>query len=402
MKKQLSAALTSVAILSFIALAIEASDNHTVNHGANQTITAHSVCQRVTNNSTTNLSVYVPTQTSAEWQSFRDNPPSGVNMSSCVSGWKTDTGEEDWLITGSYTHDSSGWTTAAGTIPQAVRQAQTAVIGDYVYLFGGNIGSSIVSGIYRAPLSNPTSWSNTGASLPGPLAHYQLAVIGDYVYLFGGYSTVGVNYRNVIYRAPLSNPTSWSNTGAVLPVTLGQSHLAVVGNYVYLFGGWTGSGGSTNAIYRAPISNPTTWSSTGKTLPSAVNGGQLAVIGSYIYLFGGFNGATYLNTIYRASTADPTTWTNTGATIPAGRNATSLAVIGDKVYLFGGNDGSYRRTIYSAPTSNPTSWSNTGSLLPVNNGSAAATIIGNYVYIFGGYNGSSVVNTIYRAVITPI
>ena len=83
MIKALSTALTSIAVLSFIALAIEASDNFTVNHGTNQTITAHSTCQKVTNNSSTNLSVYVPTQTSAEWQSFRDNPPSGVTLASC-------------------------------------------------------------------------------------------------------------------------------------------------------------------------------------------------------------------------------------------------------------------------------------------------------------------------------
>lgn len=63
---------------------IDASDNYTVNHGANSNITAHATCGRVANNSATGASVYVPTQTSPEWQSFRTNPPAGVSITSCA------------------------------------------------------------------------------------------------------------------------------------------------------------------------------------------------------------------------------------------------------------------------------------------------------------------------------
>lgn len=61
----------------------DASDNYTVNHGANLNITAHTECRKVTNASATNASVYVPTRTAAEWQSFRDKPPVGVTATSC-------------------------------------------------------------------------------------------------------------------------------------------------------------------------------------------------------------------------------------------------------------------------------------------------------------------------------
>lgn len=85
MHKKLSAALTSVVILSLFAIVIDASDNYTVNHGTNQNITAFTTCKKVTNSSATSASVYVPTQTDPEWQSFYTNPPTGVTIGSCVT-----------------------------------------------------------------------------------------------------------------------------------------------------------------------------------------------------------------------------------------------------------------------------------------------------------------------------
>ncbi len=189
----------------------------------------------------------------------------------------------------------SEFATSSGTLPGSLIRSQTAVIGDYVYLFGGYNSSAHTNVIYRAPISNPTSWTNTGSTLPGNLSRSQTAVIGDYVYLFGGNNG---SATNVIYRAPVSDPTSWSNTGSTLPGNLSQSQTAVIGDYVYLFGGNNGS--ATNVIYRAPISNPTSWTNTGNTLPGNFSLSQTAVIGDYVYLFGGFDGTTYTSIIYRA------------------------------------------------------------------------------------------------------
>lgn len=66
----------------------DASDNYTVNHGANLNITAHTECRKVTNGSATNASVYVPTQTSPEWQSFYTNPPTGITVGPCATSWE--------------------------------------------------------------------------------------------------------------------------------------------------------------------------------------------------------------------------------------------------------------------------------------------------------------------------
>lgn len=78
------AALITLILLSF-ALILEASDSTSVSYGGNAIITAFSTCRSVTNNSSTGLSVYVPTVSDAEWASFYGSPPSGVSASVCAS-----------------------------------------------------------------------------------------------------------------------------------------------------------------------------------------------------------------------------------------------------------------------------------------------------------------------------
>ena len=60
-----------------------ASDSSSVTHSVTQSITAFGVCKKVTNSSPTAKTVYVPTQSSAEWASFYSNLPAGVTAASC-------------------------------------------------------------------------------------------------------------------------------------------------------------------------------------------------------------------------------------------------------------------------------------------------------------------------------
>ena len=79
-----------IALISFALLAaltagslLDASDGSSVATTATQTITAFGVCKKITNSSPTAKTVYVPTQSAAEWSSFYTNPPAGVTAGSC-------------------------------------------------------------------------------------------------------------------------------------------------------------------------------------------------------------------------------------------------------------------------------------------------------------------------------
>ena len=303
---------------------------------------------------------------------------------------------KSWKYDLNATGDALSWVDSNATLPSALGGSQTAVIGDYIYLFGGYNGSSLTNVIYKAPITNPTAWVDTNATLPGALINSQTALIGNYVYLFGGYNG---SYTNVIYRAPITNPTAWVDTNVTLPSALGNSQTAVIGDYVYLFGGVTNGSTFTNVIYRAPVADPTLWTNTGSILPAIVGGSQTAVIGDYIYLFGGDNGVnSATNVIYRAPITDPTTWIDTGATLPSNLASFQTAVIGNYVYLFGGRNGNiYMNLIYRAPITNPTAWVDTGLKLPSNLGVSQTAVIGDYVYLFGGLNGINYTNVIYKS-----
>ncbi len=168
-----------------------------------------------------------------------------------------------------------------------------AIIGNYLYLFEVSHGQ-----IYRASVSNPLTWtivSNSGLPF-GTNYTPAFAVIGNYAYLFGG------DVGNHIYRAPTSDPTTWTYIKA-FPYRVGNAEVLVIGDYIYLVAGWNGgySGGSLNTIFRAPVSDPTSWSTSSYTLPSVLSFSQATVIGGYAYLFGGYRGFSgRTNAIYRA------------------------------------------------------------------------------------------------------
>jgi len=288
----------------------------------------------------------------------------------------------------------AGWATVSGkTLPGTLYGSQLAVIGDKIYLFGGYNGSAAVNVIYSAPVSDPTSWSNTGTVLPGSLYWPSLVRIADKLYLFGGYNGGAVN---TIYSASVSDPTTWINTGKTMPVATHASQIFTIGDYVYLFGGSTSP---FNAIYRAPVSDPTNWTNTGKTLPSSSYTGAVSVIGDHVYIFGGYTGS-YAKIIYSAPVSDPTTWTNTGKTLPGASGLSQIITLGNYNYLLGGYNGSAGiSVIYKSPVSDPTTWTVASGALPAILYGSQVAVIDDFVYLFGGFN-TATTNAIYRAPLT--
>jgi hypothetical protein len=287
----------------------------------------------------------------------------------------------------------SGWSIVAGkTLPGNVQVGGQAIIGSNLYIFGGYNGFNLNS-IFSAPVTDPTTWTNTGSTLPIATRGLNIAVVGSYVYMFGSMG------NSTIYRAPISSPTSWTSTGKTLPGNLGYSGVYNNGTTLYLFGGNNGTT-ATNVIYSASVSDPTTWTNTGKTLPGNLTSGQFAAIGNNLYLFGGNNGTSAVDVIYTASVSDPTTWTNTGQVLPSTFANSSLAVIGDYIYLLGGNSATYSNNIFKAPISNPTSWSNTGNVIPNSMYGSHVFVVGDKIYLAGGFAAGYATNAIYSTSIS--
>ena len=213
--------------------------------------------------------------------------------------------------------------------------SQSAVIGDRIYLFGGE-SHALLDVVYSASIFNPTEWIDHGSVLPKPLKKSQLAIIDNNIYLFGGYSLSGAS--SVIFRASASDPLTWEDTGATLPESVHSSHLGIINDQVYLFGGKNSSNENTATILTAPLSDPTNWQPLGN-LPNATSNGQFFTIGNKGYLIApGFSTPQSYNTpILSCDLTHPTQWINTSKSIPGSVSESQLAIIYDRVFLFGGN-----------------------------------------------------------------
>lgn len=275
------------------------------------------------------------------------------------------------------------WATTKRVLPEATYGSHLAIIGDFVYLFGGKSSSKI----FRATLDNPADWKDTGARLPTALSGAQLAILDGYIYLFGGNNGEATD---TIYSAPTSDPLTWTNLGSHLPIKLYDSQMTIVNGNIYLYGGLT-INNSTGEIFTASVANPLAWTDTGTTLPVPLFGSQIAIIGTKIYLFGGLiDEATPINTIYHADVATPTTFT-TNSFLPHAICNGQFFTIGNFGYLITPTQTPVTFTkILRCNLSAPQQWVDTLHTVPGEVSQSQVAIIYDRIWLFGG-NGSSII-----------
>lgn len=227
-------------------------------------------------------------------------------------------------------------------------------------------------------LPDPLNWHKTYSVMPEAMGQSQLAILDGYAYLFGSAKSA------TILRADLNNPADWVDTGATLPHTLCNSQLAVIGSRVYLFGGLGGTPDeATDEVFSAPIADPLTWTNHGSKLPEPLQKSALAYADGYIYLFGGMDKKFARDIIWRAPVTDPLTWTDTGVKLPVKLYGTNVAILTNKILLLGGMfaDDAPTDTIYTASLSNPLLWS-LGGHLPAPAGFGQFITVGNQGYLY--------------------
>jgi len=85
MTKKILKSLVLIAFSFLIAVfVVNAAQYYRVNNGASIDINEWSVCKKVTNN--TGKDIFVPTNTSNEWNQFRTYFPSGISLGTCGGG----------------------------------------------------------------------------------------------------------------------------------------------------------------------------------------------------------------------------------------------------------------------------------------------------------------------------
>ncbi|HEY1814520.1 MAG TPA: hypothetical protein VGG74_19340 [Kofleriaceae bacterium] len=231
---------------------------------------------------------------------------------------------------------------------QAPREGlATAVTGHGVYVIGGNTESALTGTSEVSAIGSDGSLGTfatvAGVTLVTPTAAFTTAILGGTLYVIGGSSTTmdltSVEQSTI---APDGTLGAFSTATAVLAVARTEHASVVIGTSIYVLGGQNSSG-LLATVERATLAGSTLGAFSvvsGVTLVTPRINFRCAVIGAYLYAFGGVDANNHpLASIERAAIhADGTlgAFATVTATLATGLDGFVNATFGNQVYEVGG------------------------------------------------------------------
>jgi hypothetical protein len=326
----------------------------------------------------------------------------GVQGSFKVEGYTMRTGKNGEPIFEPQTqHTASGtWSTLGTGSSNGVNGVvfALAVVGNEVFVGGEFTSAGGVSANYVARFNTATNtWSSLGTGSSNGVNYYvfALAVVGNEVFVGGGFTEAGGVSANFVARFNTQTNT-WSTlgTGSSNGVNDVVYALAVVGNEVVVGGAFTSAGGvSANRVARFNTQT-NTWSSLGTGSSNGVSYWvyALAVVGNEVVVGGDFTsaGGVSANRVARFNT-QTNTWSTLGTGSSNGVNGgvNALAVVGNEVvvggsFTFAGGVSANHVARFNTQTN---TWSSlgTGSSNGVNDVVYALAVVGNEVVVGGSF-----------------
>jgi N-acetylneuraminic acid mutarotase len=218
----------------------------------------------------------------------------------------------------------------------------SVVLGNYLYVIGGvATGGNHLGNIERAAIRSDGSLGPfelvSGVNLATPRFGHTSAVVGGYLYIFGGQGSVGNGFLNSIERATIVADGSLTQFVPV-PVSLvtpRYSHACVVaGSSLYVIGG-AGLGGGLSSVERAIINADGTLSAfqTVSSLSRVATSPAVLAVGKFLYVMGDYLGQGLFD---RAEIGHGTLGPFVATTGVLTRHASTSALLGNSVYVLGG------------------------------------------------------------------
>jgi N-acetylneuraminic acid mutarotase len=250
-------------------------------------------------------------------------------------GTNTNSFTVQMTITGGYTSTKNVTNLASGATQQvSFDNWNVSTIGQYTVNVCTQLGTD----------TNPTNDCKTkdvtvtnwffGSLIPGTtyLGGSASYVSGSTAYLFsiGGNTLSGLSTEGYKYNV---NTDTWT-TIAPLPEGRLVFATAVVGDYLYVIGGYNTGGISQSTVYRYDIVGDS-WTIVA-SLPGILGWGKAAVYNNRIYVAGGYNDVTVQSTVYVYNVATDT-W-STATSMPAARFGGAFSATGNKLVYVGGAD----------------------------------------------------------------
>ncbi len=230
----------------------------------------------------------------------------------------------------------------------------------YLYAVGGahgRNGSKLLNSVERAEIKADGTlgdWVLEKSTLNNPRRCAKLAVIGDYIYAFGGYGGILLDTLERAQINPDGSLGEWLVITDRMTVARYVHGVERVDDGVYNIGGHSKEGGGGivdvewSRVDAEGFFGP--WRSIA---PLQTGRFSLATAkhGEFLYAIGGLNGAAHLDSIERThidEAGDLSAWEYT-TPAPAKMSGANALVINESIYLIGGNEGDGpRRSVYYA------------------------------------------------------
>ena len=319
------------------------------------------------------------------------------------------------------------WTVFQNTLPSSVCRGGTFYNNNKIYFVGG---INIVANTSPSATGNDTAYSytpnnavyaadlllgnietfHTPYTLPANQAQYQTIQVGNRLYAVGGYNN-GIANTSIYYAFVKEDDTlsEWYTSNTVLPAGVWGFSLVSIQNYIYLIGGFDGSG-PVNSVYACTINsdNSLTPFILVGNIPEALTNATTYVGNNSIYLLGGLGTSQPNATIYMASINSSGAignWTTTTNVLPLGlRNASSF-VLDSTLFVFGNSSTVPANNIgYSIPINangSLGSVNTTAISLPATTSQYLTPIVINdTIYLFGNNNSTSTTYDIFTATVS--
>ena len=249
----------------------------------------------------------------------------------------------------------------------------------------------IISNDEPTPIPTTIAWS-TRAPSPIVRAEALRAVVGDKLYVLGGFSgDDGPVKRSDVYDPAADTWTQITD----LPTRLTHAGVAVDGRDIYAVGGYVGIGATgynqqfgTTAVWKYDV-DANAWTAM-PALPKAMAGGGAAVIGRFLHYFGGNDSnRTDAGDHFALDLDNPQAGWQSRAALSDPRSHFGTAVVGVKIYVVGGQHGNddTLTTVTSVHAYDPAtnSWSARASLpVAVSHIASAAVVVNGRIITAGG------------------
>ena len=212
-----------------------------------------------------------------------------------------------------------------GVLPGPQHDAQAALLGGKVYVFGGGYTTELDHILMYDPARGGES---TAGSLSVPQSDVAVAEAGGTAYVVGGFD--GTTYLNTVVAW---RPGTGPRVVAHLPVGLRYAAVAIAGNGLLVLGG-VSPAGTSDAIYRFDLATHRV--TRVGTLPRPTEHGNAATLGSTVYLVGG-RGPSDTDQTSAVYAVDPATGrVRSAGRLPTPTSDAAVMTMGNAIVVAGG------------------------------------------------------------------